>query len=82
MTISEAIRTLDYIKIIAEDNDEDCEALDMGIASLEAWEKVYNEICDKADKLIETDKHDAICMANGLQSARCIVGKYLQEIEK
>lgn len=83
MTIDEAANLLSQYKRGAGVLDEDLgKAYAVAIASLKAWEKVYNEICDNAGKLIKTDKHDAICMATGLQSARCIVGKYLQEIEK
>ena len=79
MTIDEALEEMNTL-IIPRDGIQDklADAYEMAIASLEAWEKVQQEIDEQYDRVHSYN----ISCAEGLEMALGIIDKHLQEVEK
>ncbi len=78
MTIKEALYYLDTIPTIGEQVD----ALEMAIKSLEAWEKIDDDIASLQDIYFigGTDTEKAIW--ENLQAVRKTIHKYLSEVSE
>jgi hypothetical protein len=80
MTIEEAVNTwMPVVAMGVEGMPEIKEAVRMAIASLEAWEKVKQEIEDMLETL--SDGGDDWFTAEKLNDVLEIINKHLQEVE-
>ena len=76
MTIDEAIQRLVDVRKYNKLSINECIALEMAIASLEAWEKVKAEIDEQYDRVHPYN----ISCAEGLEMALEIINKHLQKV--
>ena len=80
MTIQEAAEIIKYDLSEKYYDTQQGDALELAIRSLEAWEKAYDEI--SASCSARDGSEIEFQTARGLFIAECIVGKYMEEIEK
>ena len=77
MTINDAVNIwMPVVAMGVEDMPEIKEAVNMAIASLEAWEKVRQVIDEQYDRI----KPYNISCAEGLEMALEIIDKYIKEV--
>lgn len=70
---------IDRLKDMLDEADQsfDIDALELAIKSLEAWEKVKEEISEAYKDF----QNDDTCIANGINICRRIIDKHLKELE-